>query len=277
MKIEDIKIDPEFRDLLCPLSEYEERALEGSLLADGCLSPLIVEEKLGVLIDGHNRLRLCKAHGIPYEVKTLMLGGRESAERWIISNQIGRRNLTPERLEIYIAQIYRHAKKKAGFEEGNEANKDGVNQHNRTRAQNEPASKSHETAKKVGEQVGKSQATVRRVAKKIEAIEKAGKLKEFGDGKLAKEEVKAIVEAAKPVRKQTKAEADEEAELIAENPEIFKDEKNIKQESKGMSLGLNIAIVAISQLDKINKNDKQRVEALENVINYCKERIENKK
>jgi len=66
-------------------------------------------------------------------------------------------------------------------------------------------SKSHETAKKVGEQVGKSQATVRRVTKKIEAIEKAGKIKEFGDGKLAKEEVKAIVEAAKPVRKQTKA------------------------------------------------------------------------
>jgi ParB-like chromosome segregation protein Spo0J len=80
MKIEDIKIDPSFRDLLCPLSEYEEKALEGTLLAHGCLSPLIVEEKLGVLIDGHNRLRLCEMHGIPYEVKTLMLGGREPSQ-----------------------------------------------------------------------------------------------------------------------------------------------------------------------------------------------------
>jgi hypothetical protein len=47
------------------------------------------------------------------------------------------------------------------------------------RAQNEPVVKSHETAKKVGEQVGKSQATVRRIAKKVEAIEKAGKLDEY--------------------------------------------------------------------------------------------------
>jgi hypothetical protein len=232
MKIEDIKIDPSFRDLLCPLSEYEEKALEGTLLAHGCLSPLIVEEKLGVLIDGHNRLRLCEMHGIPYEVKTLMLGGRESAEKWIIRNQLGRRNLTPERLEAYIEQIYRHAKKNPGFQAGDEW--EGNPGGKAVRAQNEPVVKSHETAKKVGEQFGKSQATVRRIAKKIEAIEKAGKLDEYQDGKLPKQEVKEIMEAAKPVRKQTKAEADEEAEVMAENPGIFKEEKP-KQEAPDLS------------------------------------------
>jgi hypothetical protein len=227
MKIEDIKIDPEFKDLLCPLSEYEERALEGSLLANGCLSPLIVEEKLGVLIDGHNRLRLCKEHDIPFEVKTIMLGGREPAENFIIQNQLGRRNLTPERLEIYIAQLYESAKKKAGFEKGEqwEGNADGVNQHSRIRGQNDPASKSHETAKKVAKQVNRSEKTIRRTYKKIKAIKQAGKIKEYGDGVVPKKEVKAILEASKPVRRQSKAEADEEAELIAENPEIFKQEE----------------------------------------------------
>jgi hypothetical protein len=259
MKIEDIKIDPEFRDLLCPLSEYEEKALEGTLLAHGCLSPLIVEEKLGVLIDGHNRLRLCEMHGIPYEVKTLMLGGRESAEKWIIRNQLGRRNLTPERLEAYIEQIYRHAKKNPGFQAGDEweGNKEGVNQHNRIRAQNEPVVKSHETAKKVGEQFGKSQATVRRIAKKIEAIEKAGKLDEYQDGKLPKQEVKQILEASKPLRKQTKAEADEEAEVMAENPEIFNEEKS--QEAKKEK---NNNINPIIETIKAAKLTKQEIKSL---------------
>ena len=226
MKIEDIKIDPEFKVLLCPLSEYEERALEGSLLANGCLSPLIVEEKLGVLIDGHNRLRICKEHNIPFEVKTIMLGGREPAENFIIRNQLGRRNLTPERLEIYIAQIYRREKKKAKFESEHEFKGNRhTNSENLVRGQNDRALKKSETAKKVASQVNKSEKTIRRIDKKIEAIEQAGKFKEFSDGVLPKKEVKAILEASKPVRRQSKAEADEEAELIAENPEIFKQDE----------------------------------------------------
>jgi hypothetical protein len=257
MKIEDIKIDPELRDLLCPLSEYEERALEGSLLADGCLSPLIVEEKLGVLIDGHNRLRLCKAHGIPYEVKTLMLGGRESAERWIISNQLGRRNLTPERLKIYIAQIYRREKKKAGFEPGKSGNPSGDKQ----RGQNDRAAKKSETAKKIAEQVGKSEKTVRRYTNEVGAIEKAGKLKEYGDGKLAKEEVKQIVEAAKPVRRQTKAEADEEAQVIRENPEIFKDEEPKKSKKEDPDK-INPIIEAIKALNPTKQEIKRLIQFL---------------
>lgn len=268
MKPEDIKIDPEFKDLLCPLGEYEERALEGALLADGCLSPLIVEEKLGVLIDGHNRLRICKEHGIDFEVKTLRVGNRECVERWIISNQLGRRNLTKEQLEVYIAQIYRAAKKKARFEPGSEG---GPGRGNKTRGQNDHAFKTAQTAKKVGEQVGVSEKTVRRAAKKVEAIEKAGKIKEFQEGKLPKAEVKEILDSAKPVRKQTKAEAREEVEVIAENPQIFKEEKPVEKYQQ--SHGLGIAATAISVLGRIKKTDTQRHEAFNKVINYCKEKL----
>jgi hypothetical protein len=150
-----------------------------------------------------------------------MLGGREPAENWIIRNQLGRRNLTPERLEIYIAQIYRRERKKPGFEEGNP----GFEMRENARGQNDHAHKTAQTAKKIASQVGKSEKTVRRIDKKIEAIEEAGKIKEYSDGALPKKEVKAILEASKPVRKQSKAEADEEAELIAENPEIFKQDE----------------------------------------------------
>ena len=268
MKIEDIKIDPEFKDLLCPLSEYEERALEGALLADGCLSPLIVEERLGVLIDGHNRLRLCEMHGIPYEVKTLSIGNRERVTKWIIANQLGRRNLTQERMKMYIANLYQSAKKKAGFEEGNP----GYEMRDNARGKNYHAQdKSAETAKKVAEQVGKSEKTVRNYTKEVEAIEKAGKLKEYGDGKLPKQEVKEILEAAKPVRKQSKAEADEEAEVMAENPGIFNEEKAIKNYKQ--SDGLGIAATAISVLGRIHDEDTQRTEAFNEVITYCNKKL----
>ena len=250
MKIEDIKIDPEFKELLCPLSEYEERALEGALLADGCLSPLIVEERLGVLIDGHNRLRLCEMHGIPYEVKTLSVGNRERVTKWIIANQLGRRNLTQERMKMYIANLYQSAKKKAGFEPGESGNPSGVKQ----RGKNDHAGKSAETAKKVAEQVGKSEKTVRNYTKEVEAIEKAGKLKEYGDGKLPKHEVKEILEAAKPVRKQSKAEADEEAELMAENPEIFNEEKP-KQEAPGLPRVENIIDIITAMSPEMTKKE----------------------
>jgi len=173
-------------------------------------------------------------------------------------------------------QIYRHAKKKAGFEEGNPGDKKHWKD---ARGQNDPVGKSHETAKKVGEQFGKSEKTVRRIAKKIEAIEQTGKLDEYQDGKLPKQEVKQILEAAKPVRKQSKAEADEEAEVIRENPEIFKPKIKQSKPTKiryQQSNGLGIAATAISVLGKIHDEDTQRVEGLEVVISYCIDRLGDK-
>ena len=73
------------------------------------------------------------------------------------------------------------------------------------------------------------------------------------------------------MRKQTKAEADEEAELIAENPEIFEEEKVNKKYRQ--SNGLGIAATAISVLGRISKTDTQRREAFDKVINYCNEKL----
>jgi hypothetical protein len=42
--VRNVKIDPEFRDRIPPLSDDEKAQLEESLLRDGCLSPLVVWE-----------------------------------------------------------------------------------------------------------------------------------------------------------------------------------------------------------------------------------------
>ena len=46
-----------------------------------------------VIIDGHNRQRLCEEHGIPYKMAVFSFEDLLEAKRWAIENQRGRRNL----------------------------------------------------------------------------------------------------------------------------------------------------------------------------------------
>ena len=92
-------IDEEFAGLIPPLTEEEYRGLEASIVADGCRDALVVWGD--VLIDGHNRYRICTAHGIPYQVVEKEFADRDEVKLWMIRNQLSRRNLTAfERSEL---------------------------------------------------------------------------------------------------------------------------------------------------------------------------------
>jgi hypothetical protein len=99
-----LTIDPEFQALCPPLTADEYQQLEANLCAEGCRDPLIVwrHDDAWFLLDGHNRLAICQKHGLPYEVDDIEamsdveLESRYDAMDWIINNQLGRRNLTPE-------------------------------------------------------------------------------------------------------------------------------------------------------------------------------------
>ncbi len=83
---------PELAELLPPLTGEQLAALEADLLKNGCYSPVIVNEDM-VIIDGHNRQRLCEEHGIPYKMAVFSFEDLLEAKRWAIENQRGRRNL----------------------------------------------------------------------------------------------------------------------------------------------------------------------------------------
>lgn len=87
-----LSIDPEFQSLIPPLAADEYAQLEANLLADGCRDPLVIWD--GVIVDGHNRYRICQQHGIPFAVTEKTFASREDAIIWIVNNQLGRRNLT---------------------------------------------------------------------------------------------------------------------------------------------------------------------------------------
>lgn len=83
---------PEMAGLLPPLSGEQLAALEADLLRNGCYSPIIVNEDL-VIIDGHNRQRLCEQHGLPYQMAVFAFDDLLEAKRWALDTQKGRRNL----------------------------------------------------------------------------------------------------------------------------------------------------------------------------------------
>jgi ParB-like chromosome segregation protein Spo0J len=92
-----LTIDPAFRDLIPPLAPDELALLEASIVAEGVREPLIVwpTETGTILIDGHNRFAICQRHGVPFATRAMAFPDRDTATRWIIENQMGRRNLTP--------------------------------------------------------------------------------------------------------------------------------------------------------------------------------------
>ncbi|MCA6218539.1 plasmid replication/partition related protein [Ideonella sp. B7] len=76
-----------------PLRPEEEEALEQSLLAEGCREALVLWGD--VLVDGHNRYRLCTQHGIPFRtVQNPRLKTLEDVQLWMIDQQLGRRSVS---------------------------------------------------------------------------------------------------------------------------------------------------------------------------------------
>ncbi len=114
-------VDPEFQSLIAPLTPDERRQLEANLAAEGCRDPLVLWR--GTLLDGHNRLEICTRLAIPFKTHELDLPNRETAKLWIETNQIGRRNLTPDQRA---AIAYRILQRRVAISKTERARKGGL-------------------------------------------------------------------------------------------------------------------------------------------------------
>lgn len=96
-----LRIDPEFRGLIPPLTEDERRGLERKLLDEGFQSHYGKILAWGdTIVDGHNRFEICQGQNedgmvIPFEIEQVEFAGRSDAMQWVILNQASRRNLDP--------------------------------------------------------------------------------------------------------------------------------------------------------------------------------------
>ena len=107
--IKKLKIDEEFKDLIPPLTTEEFNQLESNIIKEGVRDKIITWR--GVIIDGHNRYKICKKNDIEFKTKELELADRYEVINWIVNNQLGRRNLLPEQKQYLIHKMYENEKK----------------------------------------------------------------------------------------------------------------------------------------------------------------------
>jgi hypothetical protein len=114
VKLSQLKIDPEFQSKIPPLQFEEEQQLEQNIIAEGrLLNPIITWN--GYILDGHTRYRILKKHGfIKFEVEEIQLANKYEALAWICKNQLGRRNLSPERKKFLLGKEYESTKLAVG-------------------------------------------------------------------------------------------------------------------------------------------------------------------
>ena len=166
MKLSQLKIDPEFQSKIPPLQFEEEQQLEQNIIAEGrLLNPIITWN--GYILDGHTRYRILKKHSfIKFEVEEIQLANKYEALAWICKNQLGRRNLSPERKKFLLGKEYESTKLAVGAPLGS---KHGI----RKCGQNDHIFTESRTCQRIASEHGVGEKTVRRAEKYSQGIDAA--------------------------------------------------------------------------------------------------------
>lgn len=162
-----LRIDPEFRDKVPPLTAAELQTLEENILNDGrVLVPLVVWN--GTIIDGHNRYAIVQRHPeIPFDVVERDFSDRYAAIVWICRNQLGRRNLTDEQKSYLIGKQYEAQKMTVG------APAENKNAKNNSTKMVELTSRNYGTAAEIAKEHGVGKSSVERAEKFAKGVDAA--------------------------------------------------------------------------------------------------------
>lgn len=88
----EYQIHPELAGLHRDLKPAEREQLEENCIQDGkILDPIVVWNEY--ILDGRNRYRIAQKHGLRYDVLSVSLDSFEEAKAWVITHQLGKRNL----------------------------------------------------------------------------------------------------------------------------------------------------------------------------------------
>ncbi|MEZ4905927.1 MAG: hypothetical protein R2822_31255 [Spirosomataceae bacterium] len=130
-EIEKIKkqiiVVEELRQFITPLTTEEYKTLESNIIQQGCKDPLTIwettpeiagiddsNEKIYVLIDGHNRYKICEQYHIDFKITVFQFENLDKVKDYMIDFQLGRRNLTPEQISYFRGLRYNREKNSKG-------------------------------------------------------------------------------------------------------------------------------------------------------------------
>ncbi len=158
-----IILSKELKEFIIPLSDEEFNQLKQNIKDEGCRDPLTVWRKSNgdqILIDGHNRYEICNELNIDFEIKHLKFSGIDEAKLWMITNQLGRRNLNGDQLSYYRGIKYESLK-----------NSKGGYKNVISKGQNELS-----TSSKLAQEYNTSESTIKRDSKFARGLDFIGRL-----------------------------------------------------------------------------------------------------
>lgn len=208
-----MKINPELKSLIPPLTSEEYNGLEQSIIKEGCRDAIVTWQ--GIIVDGHNRFEICTKHNIEFNTLEKEFESIEQVKDWMDANQLHRRNLTPDQRKIIIGRRYNREKK----------THETQNRGNRFTVQGDQFEHPVKTSERLAEENKISAPTVRRYAKEAEEFERIEKekpelAKEIWHGQTTLKDVKT--EQKKEVLAQKKEEYKKQYHNdIVRKPEIY--------------------------------------------------------
>lgn len=153
-----LSVKPAFQKLLRGLKHEEFVRLKANLQKAGKVREPIAYWTQGEknwILDGHNRFEIANELGLKFKTEQVELESEHEARLWILENQLGKRNLTPDEFTLFVGQLYNESK-------GQERSPDGQFGHS-VDPQN--------TAENIGKEHGVSEHTVRRAGKTAEFVD----------------------------------------------------------------------------------------------------------
>lgn len=121
LTLSDIKISVDFENLLPKLTSEQFTQLEKNMVDEGrARNPLVIWKGKDILVDGHNRLRVLKAHPeLKWHSTEIEFADEDEAKEWIIKTAIGTRNLTANQFQELLGRYQKMRKGRRGAPKGN--------------------------------------------------------------------------------------------------------------------------------------------------------------
>jgi hydroxypyruvate isomerase len=182
----------QFEYLLPKLTMDERKALEESILKEGCRDPIVTWR--GTIIDGHNRYSICKKHGIQFELKEMdEFPDEDAVKMWMVNNQLSRRNLTDEQRERFIGILHNTSKKGQGGAREKAGRKSKAQTEPLKNAAPKEGDDTASTAEMIAKQHGVSRETVKRAGKYALALDRISKVSPAAEAKIISGEARNII------------------------------------------------------------------------------------
>lgn len=228
-----LKIDPEFRNKIPPLTAAEYKQLEENILSAGeVYEPIAVWND--TIVDGHNRWQVIQENpdaSIKYRIREMEFADKWAAFDWMYRNQLGRRNLTEMQRTMLLGLALEARKKSHGADQARKNGRFGRKHQSDANGTEEHKTDLHgysKTATAIAKETGVSQSKVERAAKFARGIEAIRKVSPETADKILAEKVSVSKES------------------VQRAPHL--DENQLRQFVKTVEQGHHIGVGAMEQI-----------------------------